>query len=102
MFNPALAFLFQIVRSSNLRTARWPRALVAAAFTLCAHSGLNAASSDQQSAANNAPTSASTTLYSNDFEKLQEGPLPDELMVLNGDFAVKIVEGNHVAQLPGA
>src|SRR5262245_53945008 len=41
-------------------------------------------------------------LYSNNFESLPEGPVPDEVMVLNGEFAVKVVDGNHVLQLPGA
>lgn len=47
-------------------------------------------------------SSASTILYSQDFEKLPAGPLPDEFMVLGGEFAIKAEGANKLLELPGA
>ena len=42
-----------------------------------------------------------TPLYSNDFEKAAEGEPPKEIVILNGAFEIKAVEGNKVLELPG-
>ncbi len=41
-------------------------------------------------------------LYHNDFSKGEVGKLPDEMLLLDGGFAVQEVNGNKVLQLPGA
>lgn len=41
-------------------------------------------------------------LYENDFEQATVGSLPDELMVLGGEFAVKRDGTNQFVELPGA
>ena len=41
-------------------------------------------------------------LYQNDFSKGEVGKLPDEMLLLDGGFAVQEVSGNKVLQLPGA
>ena len=43
-----------------------------------------------------------TVLYSQDFENLPAGPLPDAFMVLGGEFAVKHEGTNKFLELPGA
>ena len=45
---------------------------------------------------------AAKVLYSNNFEKTEAGKLPDELMVLGGDFVVKSEGTNKFLELPGA
>jgi hypothetical protein len=45
---------------------------------------------------------AGKILYENNFEKAVPGPLPDDFLVLNGDFSVKESEGNRYVELPGA
>ena len=45
---------------------------------------------------------AKALLYTNDFEKAELGKLPDELLVLGGDFVVKGDGTNKVLELPGA
>lgn len=47
------------------------------------------------------PTPANAILFAEDFQKLPPGPLPDEFLVLGGDFAVKVAETNHFLELPG-
>jgi hypothetical protein len=42
------------------------------------------------------------TLYANNFEKAAAGKLPDEFMVLGGEFMVKADGTNHFLELPGA
>lgn len=42
---------------------------------------------------------AAPTSYTNDFEKAEVGKVPDDLMVLDGTFAVKQVEGNKCLEL---
>ena len=42
---------------------------------------------------------ASPTAYTNDFEKAEVGKVPDELMVLDGTFAVREVDGNKCLEL---
>jgi hypothetical protein len=49
-----------------------------------------------------APAPARDILYSQDFQKLPAGPLPDEFMVLGGEFTVKVDGTNHFLELPGA
>jgi hypothetical protein len=44
----------------------------------------------------------SKVLYQNDFSKGEVGKLPDEMLLLDGGFAVQEVNGNKVLQLPGA
>ena len=41
-------------------------------------------------------------LYENDFSKGEIGKLPEEMLLLDGGFAVQEVNGNKVLQLPGA
>lgn len=41
-------------------------------------------------------------LYANDFEQAKVGAVPDEMMVLEGGFAVAEVSGNKVLELPGS
>jgi len=41
-------------------------------------------------------------LYQNDFSKGEVGKLPEEMLLLDGGFAVQEVAGNKVLQLPGA
>lgn len=41
-------------------------------------------------------------LYKNDFEKVAEGSVPDDFLVLDGAFAVKELDGNKFLELPGA
>lgn len=41
-------------------------------------------------------------LYQNDFSKAEVGKLPDDMLLLDGGFAVQEVDGNKVIQLPGA
>ena len=41
-------------------------------------------------------------LYQNDFSKGEVGKLPDEMLLLDGGFAVQEIGGNKVLQLPGA
>ena len=41
-------------------------------------------------------------LYENDFEKAAPGKLPDDLMVIGGEFTVKAEGTNQVLELPGA
>jgi len=41
-------------------------------------------------------------LYQNDFSKGEIGKLPEEMLLLDGGFAVQEVSGNKVLQLPGA
>jgi hypothetical protein len=41
-------------------------------------------------------------LYQNDFSKGEVGKLPEEMLLLDGGFAVQDVSGNKVLQLPGA
>ncbi len=44
---------------------------------------------------------ATATLYSNDFEKIDVGQLPDDFLVLDGAFAVQQENGNKFLELPG-
>ncbi|HTD68427.1 MAG TPA: hypothetical protein VK846_18030 [Candidatus Limnocylindria bacterium] len=41
-------------------------------------------------------------LYQNDFSKGEVGKLPEEMLLLDGGFAVQEFNGNKVLQLPGA
>jgi predicted secreted protein len=41
-------------------------------------------------------------LYENNFEKADVGKVPDDLMVLGGEFSVKVDGTNKVLELPGA
>jgi hypothetical protein len=45
---------------------------------------------------------AATPLYQNNFEKAEAGKVPDDLMVLGGEFAVKAEGTNQFLELPGA
>src|SRR6478672_11261301 len=45
---------------------------------------------------------AEPALYSNNFEKAQIDQVPDDMLVLDGNFAVKQDEGNKFLELPGA
>ena len=47
-------------------------------------------------------TQASDPLYQNNFEQTETGNVPDEFLVLDGDFAVKAESGNKYLELPGA
>jgi hypothetical protein len=41
-------------------------------------------------------------LYQNDFEKAELNQVPNDFLVLDGDFAVKASDGNKFLELPGA
>ena len=45
---------------------------------------------------------AAEPLYQNNFEETQIGEVPDDFLVLDGDFAVKQEGGNKYLELPGA
>jgi len=45
---------------------------------------------------------AAEPLYQNNFEKTKIGEVPDDFLVLDGDFAVKQEGGNKYLELPGA
>ena len=45
---------------------------------------------------------AAAPLYQNDFEKTEAGKVPDEFMVLGGEFVVKSARTNQFLELPGA
>lgn len=45
---------------------------------------------------------ASERLYENNFENAALGAVPDEFLVLNGDFSVKQENGNKFLEAPGA
>jgi hypothetical protein len=45
---------------------------------------------------------ATKALYANDFEKAEPGKLPEDILVLGGEFAVKADGTNKVLELPGA
>ena len=47
-------------------------------------------------------TQAADPLYQNNFEQTETGNVPDEFLVLDGDFAVKAESGNKYLELPGA
>jgi hypothetical protein len=49
-----------------------------------------------------APKYVAKPLYENDFEKSEAGKVPDDFLVLDGQFSVKEEEGNKVLELPGA
>lgn len=41
-------------------------------------------------------------LYTQDFSQVEPGPMPDEFLVLDGQFGVKEDAGNRFVELPGA
>ena len=41
-------------------------------------------------------------LYQNDFQKAEPGSVPDDFMVIDGQFTVKETDGNKFFELPGA
>jgi len=45
---------------------------------------------------------AAKILYENNFEKADLGKVPDDFLVLDGEFAVRESEGNKFLELPGA
>jgi len=47
-------------------------------------------------------TYAAEPLYQTNFEKTKIGEVPDDFLVLDGDFAVKQSNGNKYLELPGA
>lgn len=52
--------------------------------------------------ANAGATSSATTLYSNNFDNAEIGKVPNDMMVLGGDFAVQRDGTNQFLALPGA
>jgi hypothetical protein len=54
------------------------------------------------SAAEAASAASGKVLYQNDFSKGEIGKLPDEMLLLDGGFAVQEMNGDKVLQLPGA
>ena len=48
------------------------------------------------------PAAEPKTIYQNDFEKAAGGKVPEDLLVLDGAFAVKEEGGNKSLELPGA
>ncbi|HIL73870.1 MAG TPA: hypothetical protein EYG44_06550, partial [Verrucomicrobia bacterium] len=47
-------------------------------------------------------TYAAEPLYQTNFEKTKTGEVPEDFLVLDGDFAVKQSNGNKYLELPGA
>ena len=47
-------------------------------------------------------TSAAEPLYQTNFERTKTGEVPEDFLVLDGDFAVKQSNGNKYLELPGA
>ena len=47
-------------------------------------------------------TQAAEPLYQNNFGQTEVGGVPDDFLVLDGDFAVKQEDGNKYLELPGA
>ena len=45
---------------------------------------------------------AAEPLYQTNFEKTKTGEVPEDFLVLDGDFSVKQEEGNKYLELPGA
>src|SRR3954454_19115309 len=45
---------------------------------------------------------AEPALYSNNFETAEVDKVPDDMLVLDGNFAVKQEDGNKFLELPGA
>jgi hypothetical protein len=45
---------------------------------------------------------AAEPLYQNNFEESEIGKVPDEFLVIDGQFAVRELEGNRFLELPGA
>jgi len=45
---------------------------------------------------------APTILYTNNFDNLATGKLPEELLVLDGNFSIQESDGNKFLELPGA
>src|SRR4051812_15786278 len=43
-----------------------------------------------------------TVLYENDFQKAEVGKVPEDMMVLDGNFSVKAEGTNKFLELPGA
>ena len=54
-----------------------------------------------QADAGDAKSAAVTTLYTNDFAKAVVGGVPDDLMVLGGEFTVKSEGADQFLELPG-
>ncbi len=48
------------------------------------------------------PARAAEPLYQNNFETTELGEVPDDFLVLDGNFAVKLEGGNKFIELPGA
>lgn len=44
---------------------------------------------------------AASEVYAHDFERLEPGSIPDDFLVLDGDFAVREADGNKFLELPG-
>ena len=57
---------------------------------------------DQDQKGGGATAVAAKPLYQNNFEQLPLGKLPEEFMVLAGEFAVQAEGGNKFVELPGA
>jgi hypothetical protein len=49
-----------------------------------------------------APAAEPKTIYQSDFEKAEVGKVPEDLLVLDGAFAVREEGGNKFLELPGA
>lgn len=45
---------------------------------------------------------AAVVLYENDFESAIVGKVPEEFLILQGEFTVKVLDGNKLLELPGA
>src|SRR6185503_16980334 len=48
------------------------------------------------------PTASAQVLYTNGFDKAELEKVPDDMLVLDGGFAVKEESGNKFLELPGA
>lgn len=76
-------------------TLRVPARLVSAAVCLCASALIFAGFASRAA-------ESGKVLYQNNFAKGEVGKLPEDLLLLDGGFAVQEVNGDKVLQLPGA
>jgi hypothetical protein len=63
---------------------------------------INANAEKDRMTKGDSPAAAAAVLYVNNFEKAEIGSVPEDLMVLGGEFAVKRDGTNQFLELPGA
>ena len=88
-----------IFNAETRRRGEWKR-MARLPLRLCVSAVIQMAACFGVGAAANAEGAA--VLYKNDFSTNEVGKLPEEMLLLDGGFAVQEVNGNKVLQLPGA